>query len=211
MFKNNSRNGGLLLDTGSRYETFSAAASSGADVSWLSKCMVGDDQGQEGACAIFAMANWSEIMHGRKISDKECHEVYQATLKRVGRTEGGLYFSEAFEAANLAGWIRGKVLAKVHNLDQLINQPIVAGYTINAAWDNVSDEGCLDHSQADTPARGYHAVIIGARGSIDRVPGLPLVYIENSWGLDWGWSGIGVMTEALHMKLCREMWTIEEE
>ena len=180
----------------------------GADVSWLSRCRVGDDQGQDGACAVFAFASWAEIMHGREIPDAECLAVYRKALARAGRSDGGLTFPEAFEAAMRAGWLPGALaLVTARDLSQLVRQPLLAGYEITPAWDSVSAEGCLDHA-VEGPDRGFHAVVIVAHGVLAANTAEPLVYVENSWSLRWGWNGIGVMTEGLHRKLVQELWGI---
>lgn len=201
------RNGGLIPSAEIAYS--SAPLRAGADVSWLPRCRVGDDQGREGACALFAMANWSEIMHGREISNQQCLALYAATLRTLGRNDGGLTFSEAFKAAAGAGWLPGsRGIARVADLRKLPDQPLLAGYVINGAFDQVNDRtGCLDHTAGDSAVRGTHALAIVAHGSINLSEGT-WVYIENSWGLGWGWNGIGVMSEALHRQLCREVWCI---
>lgn len=203
------KRGGLLLDPQLVSDPRSTSSHRGADVSWLSKCRVGDDQGSEGACAIFAMASWAEIMHGNEISNEACLQVYREALIRLRRTTGaGLTFSEAFDAVRQAGWLPGaSAMVRVFDFFELPEQPIVAGYSVTAALDNVSPQGCLDHD-ADSSVRGYHALVIVAHGMLNNVDGGPWVYIENSWGLDWGWNGIGLMSEELHTKLCREMWVI---
>ena len=181
----------------------------GPDVSWLSRCHVGDNQGADGACAIFAIANWAEIMHGRAITDADCLSLYRETLRQAGRPSGGLTFAEAFAGCRSAGWLPGaRGLQRVGNLDALARQPIVAGYQITPAWERVSHDGCLDHSPAAAgPIGGYHAVTIVAHGIITGNTE-PYVYIENSWGAGWGWQGIAVMTEPLHQQLCQELWII---
>jgi len=182
----------------------------GADVSWLSQCRVGDDQGNTGACSVFALANWSEIMHGKAISDADILEVYLSALKANNLPpRSGLSFGMAFAAAHSAGWLPGaRALQAVRDLAALQDQPLIAGYTIRDAWYRPSTQGCLDHDPALTDEYGYHAVVIVGYGRLDSIPGGPWIYIQNSWGLRWGWNGIGVMSEALHLRLCRELWTI---
>jgi hypothetical protein len=205
----NPRSGGLILSPNA-LTTPLPWLRTGADVSWLSRCRVGDDQGSEGACALFSMASWAEIMYGDEILDQECLRVYRATLNKLGRQTGsGLTFSEAFDAASSAGWLPGaSALVRVFDLSDLVSQPIVAGYCVTGALDNVSEQGCLDHNADHSQIRGYHAMVIVAHGMLSDVVGGPWVYVENSWGIEWGWNGIGLMSQDLHAKLCREMWTI---
>ena len=182
----------------------------GPDVSWLPRCLPGDDQGQSGACAVFSMASWAEIMHGLNISDSDALRVYGDALHRLGREYGGgLTFAEAFAASGEANWLPGASgIRRVTSLDKLIGQPLLAGYVIAPAWDNVSGQGCLDHMAPSQPVRGYHAVVIVGHGTLTHHPSGPWVYVENSWGSHWGWKGIGVMSIALHRRLCNEIWEI---
>ena len=182
----------------------------GADVSWLPQCRGGDDQGNSGACAVFSMANWAEIMHGKAISDADILDVYLSALKANNLPpRSGLSFGMAFAAAHGAGWLPGaRALQAVRDLAALQDQPLIAGYTITDAWYRPSMQGCLDHDPALKDEYGYHAVVIVGYGNLDSIPGGPWIYIQNSWGLRWGWNGIGVMSEGLHLSLCRELWTI---
>jgi len=156
------------------------------------------------------MASWAETMTGKAISDFDVLAVYMETVQRLCLPENsGLLFKQAFDAAQFAGWIPGdQGLVAVKNLDTLVNGPILAGYAVTAAWDNVSTQGCLDHDPALTAVDGYHAVLIIGKGKLDTVDGGPWVWVENSWGWQWGWNGLGVMSDRLHRELCREMWAI---
>jgi len=181
----------------------------GADVSWLPRCQVGDDQGQVGACAMFAMASWVEIVYGRAICNAEVLTAYRAELRRLCQTEDGLTFPQGFEGAKIAGWLPNQTrICEVSNLDCLVDQPVLAGFNVTPAWSHVNAAGCLPDGD-DTTNEGGHAVVIVAHGQINGVAGCPFVYIENSWGLQWGWNGIGVMSEAFHRTHCRELWIIQ--
>lgn len=201
--------GGLRFAPADRARPFRACLRDGADVSWLSRCRPGDNQGAVGACAIFAMANWAEIMHGYDISDKECLTLYSRTCSELGQGDDGLTFRQAFEAAHRANWLPGaRQIEAVWDLSDLASQPILAGYTVTPAWDRPNSAGCLDHAAARTNLGGHATVIVGF-GIVHSVTDLgPLVYVENSWGRAWGWNGICVMTEALHRLMCNELWVI---
>lgn len=201
---------GLILNAHARrYAAAPAPAVAGPDVSWIRRCRLGDNQGSNGACAIFAIASWAEIMHGVAISDAACLRVYNLALEDYGRAAGdGLTFEEAFEAASAAGWVPGaQRIDMVLDEKRLSEQPLLAGYEITAAWENANSAGCLDHA-ADKAVLGYHAVCIVARGELTGLAGGPYVYVENSWGRDWGWNGIGVMNDAFHQGAIRETWVI---
>lgn len=184
----------------------------GEDVSWMPRAMVGDDQGRSGACALFSMAAWAEVMHGVPISSFDVLAAYQRALASLGRPYGeGLYFREALKAAQTEGWIRNSGdLHPERDLERLKEQPLLAGYKVTDAFYNASTQGCLDHDPALTYERGYHAVLIIGKGRLDTLPGKFWVYHENSWSWRWGWNGIGVMDIDLHNRLCREVWSIEE-
>ena len=206
-YSRNRRIGGLILDDTLAAPRFLRALRSGPDVSWLPQCRIGDDQGEEPACANFALANWAEIMHGYNISDEATLAVYRAALRDVGRSGGGLTYSKAFVAAHKSNWLPGaRGIERVHDLSALKDQPILAAYRVTAAMDKLNDAGWLDHS-ADDVTRGYHAMVVAAHGSLLGIEGGPFVYVENQWR-GWGWNGIGVMTEDLHRRLVRELWII---
>jgi len=202
--------GGLLVDP----DLLSAApltptlAASVPMVSHLDQCVVGDDQGREGACAIFAFASWCEVHLRAYISNRDCHTIYREALERAGRSTGGLYFHEAFEAVKRAGWLPWASALHEATLQDLVSQPLIAGYIMTQAFDNVAPWGCLDHSNPMKGERGYHAVCVVASGPVGHPPE-PYVWIENSWGLSWGWNGIGFMNLNLHQKLCRQLFKVE--
>jgi hypothetical protein len=181
------------------------------DVSWLDCITTGDDQGQDGACTLFAIASWAEVMLGKHISNYERLLVYKQTWLKLRRHAGaGLTPGEAFAAASEAGWLPGaRGIRRVWDLSELRNQPILAGYTITPGWDsrNVTFEGCLDHTMLQ-PERGLHMVQIVAHGEVDNFDGR-WVYVKNSWGRLWGWRGIGVMSYSMHNALCQGLWVID--
>jgi hypothetical protein len=183
----------------------------GADVSWLPSCLPGDDQGSSGACALFALASWAEIMHRTDIHDHAVLKLYAQTVKALGRTQrSGLTYPEAYRAARAAGWLpSAQGIEQLITMDALYEQPLLAGYIVTPAWDRqrVSKQGNLDHT-APRRQTGRHAVVIVAYGSVAAFGPEKWVYIENSWGGRWGWRGIGVMTEDLHRQMIRELWRI---
>jgi hypothetical protein len=204
-----SAKGGLVL-TAAHPGVSPTPLVAGDDVSWMPRVIAGDNQGQFGACALFAMASWAETMTGKAISDFDVLAVYMETLERLCLPENsGLPFQQAFDTAQFAGWIPGnKGLVAVLDLRSLVDAPILAGYAVTGAWDNASTQGCLDHDPALTEVDGHHAVLIIGKGKLYTVPGGPWVWVENSWGWQWGWNGIGVMSDALHRSMCRELWAI---
>ena len=180
----------------------------GADVSWLHRARPGEDQGLHSACSLFAMANWGQIKAGTRATSSDCIALWLEGKRRFRRLDG-LTIPEAFELAREAGWL-GAVNRILPTTDTVLlhDQPLIAGYAVTPAWDTVSSAGCLDHAAPDRPVRDYHAVLIVAQGELALAPNGPWVYIENSWGERWGHKGFGVLSYALHLKLCKELWLI---
>lgn len=202
----NQRGGGLRLSPAREIDV-RYGLGAGPDVSWIPKCKVGDDQGADGACVIFALASWSEVMTGRRISNAECLSVYRDALKALKRPDGsGLYFPEGFKYAPRE-WFGGARRVVPANMLRITEQPLLGGYDVTAAFDRPNAAGCLNH-RAGGMSRGGHALLIVARGGLQKFPG-DWIWIENSWGLSWGYKGLGVMNVKLHTQLCREIWAIE--
>ena len=205
---------GLILTSPDAHPIPVTPARDGPDVSWLSRCRVGDNQGATGACALFAFASWAEIMFGTPISDSACLAAYEDACKRFGIPYvRGMQFSQAFQVARDHGWLRdASGLTRVHDLSELANQPILAGMSVTAAWrpENLRD-GVLDHDPNIRYVDGYHAVVIVANGVIlSDLKGGRYIYIENSWGLGWGHNGLGMMRADLFKRLCRELWIVTQ-
>lgn len=200
---------GGLIPSGELQLFSSGPLRAGPDVSWLPRCRVGDNQGEDGACVIFALASWSEIMQVRAISDRECQAVYAQALKDAGRDGGGLLFQEGFLAAQKAGWLPGYArLRLVTDLAELVHQPLLVGHEMTAAWDRPNEAGCLDHT-ATGPSRGRHAEVVVGHGCLSGIAeGRPLVFLENSWGRGWGWKGLCVLTEDRFLEVAREMYKV---
>lgn len=202
------RGGGLRLYRGASKDEkrMLGLSQAGPDVSWLSRCKVGDDQGRDGACVIFALASWSEIMFGGKIPNNVCHYYYMLALKKFKRPYGdGMTFEEGFSILP-SSWFGGRRSILWAGMDHIKDQPLLAGYEVTAAFDEPNKAGCLNH-RAGGHSRGGHAVVIVGRGGLNKFPG-EWVWIENSWGKGWGWKGIGVMSSDLHGRLCSEVWRI---
>ena len=200
-----SRGGGLVLDPDAL--TAAGPIGAGPDVSWLSRCMVGDDQGNDGACVVFAYASAAEIIYGKPISDAACTAIYKRILADKGRPAGsGMTFAEGWPY--VAGWFPGAKGIRQTGIDAIVRGPLLGGYQVTPAFDRTSSAGCLDHTTRG-PSRGGHAVVIAAVGVVNKFASLGrCVYIENSWGKRWGRNGIGVMTEVLHRSLCNQVWEI---
>ena len=184
----------------------------GPDVSWIPHCHPGDSQGQIGACSVFAIASWVEVMFQRPIDDSSCISAYrEERRRRYGGGDDGLTIPEAFFAAVTAGIVpSGCYCRRVPDLAALPLAPLVAVYRSTRGWYTPNAAGCVDHT--DEAAPGFHAVLLVAHGQIRA--GSPsasshkVIWIENSWGRDWGYMGFGVMTEAYHRAHLDSLWQI---
>ena len=179
----------------------------GDDVSWIEKCRAGDNQGQTSACSCFAMANFSEIMTGERISDSDTVNAWKVErMRQSDNLDGGLTIPSAWHAANKARWTEpDQRIERVRDLTSLSEAPIIACYQTTKGWNHPNNSGCIRHS--DTEATGHHAVLLVAHGKILDSDD-PMVWIENSWGGDWGFKGLGCMTEEYHRRYCKELWII---
>jgi len=183
----------------------------GEEWSWLDRARVGDNQGQNPACTMFALANWAEVIHGIKLSDAQIVQAWRQTAARVGRPDGALTYPEAFDGARRAGWLpKAQQIVSASGLAIGRGQPLLAAYAIVPAWDYVSAEGCLLHDPAFAgPISSYHAVLVVNVGRVQSGP--VRVVFQNSWGIDWGKNGLGQMSLDLHDMLIRELWAIPIE
>ena len=187
----------------------------GPDVSWVASHIFkhdlgGDSQGNYGACALFTVANWVEIMTLKKISDDACIDLYKKTCSALGRGDEGLTFHEAVDAAKGAGWLPKTLNLKfISDLSLLFSQPILGGFQVTDAFVDIAPSGCLDHT-AKGGDYGGHAMLIVANGTVEmfRDNG-PQVQCENSWSKECGYRGIVVMREDLFRDLVREMWVLQ--
>lgn len=203
------RRGGFIS---SAYAPRMAAATAATvpEASYLDRIRVGNDQGQDGACALFAIASWATVRYPeRRIPNAERLALYADVIGRIGGE--GLTAEQAFAAAVGAGWLPGiRSFQRVGNLQPITKQPMLAAYRIGDPWANVSKQGCLDHAAPLPPASaGLHLVLIAATGNLAALPGREWIYIENSWGLDWGWNGIGVLRLNLHSQMLHSLYILE--
>lgn len=190
------RRGGLLPDrTVSARLTATALADAwpAARISWLTGLPVGDDQGAEGACAIFACLSWWEAMSEcGHIDDDRKVRIYRDAIRYHGRESGdGLTFREAFAACQRAGYMEDCPGIVAGTMRDMLEQPLLVAVRVNEALDNPDRRGVLDHSRRarDSRVRGYHAMLAPAVGPRDAT-GVPWLTFEQSWGEDCGDRGI---------------------
>jgi hypothetical protein len=203
-----------------RSTTMGPAFGAVPDISWIPQVVVGDDQGREGACVLFTYMEWSRIMFPVldpgpmwDRSNAACLSLYIETCSELGRGDEGLTFEEGFWAAQNAGWLPGRrSIVQVDDLAFLAEQPLLAGYRVTGAIDNVGPHGCLDHAAPLTPVRGLHAMPIVAYGRVEVDSAtLRRVICLNHWKIGqklWGWNGLCMMDETLHHILLSELWRV---
>jgi hypothetical protein len=150
------------------------------------------------------MASWAEVMTGTPVSDHTCIRIYrEARDQRYGGGDAGLTIPQAFLSLTMAGVLpEGCHLRRVETLDSLCLAPLVAAYASTEGWYYPNADGYI---HLDTRRAGWHAVLLVAYGSI---PGDRVIWVENSWGRNWGKDGFGCMTEAYHLAHCTELWQV---
>jgi hypothetical protein len=181
------------------------------EVSHLAGLHAGDDQGEEGACAIFAAASLAEWRYRVPISSRRRLSLYAQTLDRLGLPAGsGLTVPQAFDACQRAGWIEPGARVRWAVPGDLLRQPLIVAVRINRVLDNPSPEGCADHADAAvrSASRGYHAMLRVAYGVVDGFPAEvgPLYVEENSWGTGYGWRGLVAWQERVADAITVEQW-----
>ena len=204
MFKKN-----VILTPGCGYHPDPIAPlRDGEDISWMHRARVGDDQGKSSACTLFGIANWIQIMGGPVIPDVMIIDAWQrARMRFYGNTNGGLTVPQAWHAALTEGWLEPRQNARHvhHDISHLAKTPLLGCYEITDGWYHPNDAGCIRHT--DTRIVGYHLVLIIEHGRVGDAPNR-IIWIQNSWGLNWGHKGCGQITEEYHRRHCKEIWKI---
>lgn len=187
------------------------------DVSWMRKVHIGDDQGTTGSCVLQTFRKWSWVMHADlkdakyQRTDAGTVHLYQDACKDLGRGDEGLTVEEGYHYANWAGWLPfSSGIREVHNLDAIVDQPLLGSYVVNKAIDNVSANGCMDHTANSVAERGYHEMLIAAHGHVNvDSDGIDRVLIANHWTAAFGWNGFAMCDESLHRKVCIQMHVVK--
>lgn len=182
----------------------------GPDVSWINRCRVGDDQGVTSACSLFGHANWAEIMHGEAVTDEACTSAYRLACQRYDVPDGsGLTVPQAFQIAHELDWLPGaREVRRVDSLAPLVRQPLLGCYALPREFSAVDAGGFFAMPGLFIEA-GYHLMAIVGHGKVNAFGERTFVYVENSWGLSWGYNGMCFMEEATHRAMIREIWSIE--
>ena len=172
---------------------------SGPDIDWRGKCHPGDYQGETGACAVFAIANWVECMLGTPISDAAALNVWrEERMFRHHNLAGGLQITEAFTAVMVrTSWLPPTTtLRRVSNLETLPLAPLVVGFE-DVDWALKPGTTLLSRNAPFT----HHAAL-----AVSDIKGE--VWVENSYGPKWGENGFARMTHGFFSGHAEQIWQI---
>jgi len=175
---------------------------------WFRQCLPTYNQNGP-SCVGHAWANWLELMLRRYSETEPFQPGEQISGEHIwlrGRDmfytnrKGGLTIRQGFEAMRNLGYIppEATLLAVLPNWIcvgyALQSTPLVQAHNVHPGWDQPDPaSGCIDHSYTPTVADGYHATLRIGR----LVQNGKRFYVgQNSWGPNWGWHGLFVMTES---------------
>ena len=191
-------------------QTFAMPLRSGPDVSWIPTARVGDNQGEDGACVPFALANLHEHLHGVNVFSADILALYRAWLTETNQKPGaGMTVPTGYELVRRAGWLPGTSgVERVSDLSSLTEQPIITSREITQAFYHANTtSGQVDPNSLNEAVLGYHAMLCVAHGVLDGFKGR-WVYDQGSWNETWAHKGICVMSEELHLARCLELWKV---
>lgn len=161
------------------------------------------------SCVGHAWANWLECMLRRYIRrdiisanrqiNGDCIWMHARKKHWGGVMKGGIFIHQGFEAMVDLGWIpEDAILVEVpadfetYN-NVLADTPVVQGHQVTSGWFEADPEnGCIAHTMKPSMSRMGHATC-GISTTIKA--GIPFRGLLNSWGDNWGWHGIGLMTD----------------
>lgn len=175
---------------------------------WSRYACPADDQGQEPSCVGRAWAGWVEIMIRAYISPTAIPFGWQIDARAIwrrgremfwgGTLTGGLYLHQGLAAAVDLGILPPgtapiRVDGSMESLGAaLVQAPVVQANVVSAGWyDPLHENGYISHNKPpDAGKYGLHATLLLERAwQHDRCYCL----LQNSWGTDWGWQGLGLM------------------
>lgn len=179
---------------------------------WSNFAVPADDQGDEPSCVGRAWAGWIECMVRRYVGVHAIPPGWQIDARAIwkrgrnmfwnGDLKGGLWLNQGLAAAVDLGILPPNTIPVriASNWDSigaaLLQTPCVQAHAVSKGWYASNKEnGCLDHVPApDAGAHGFHCTLLLERLTRESAK---FYLFENSWGADWGWQGLGLMTEKL--------------
>jgi C1A family cysteine protease len=180
-------------------------------VEWAYHSIPVDSQGGTNACVGYSTANWLEAMLRKHLGRdvlKPTEQIDGELIWRTGREmffpdepveDSGLWLHHGFKAAIALGLLPpGTIVQEVrqNRLDVLSQRlkeaPLVMAQATHQQWNNPKREsGFIKKAKGDVYA-GHAVLMVG----ITQQAGKNFVLLQNSWGLDWGWHGLGLLSEA---------------
>lgn len=160
------------------------------------------------SCVGHGWANWMECMLRRYVD----RSIIPANRQLNGDTlwmharnkhwngvlKGGIFIPQGFEALVDLGWLPpGALLVEVpaefDNYNAaLAETPLVQGHMVTRGWFETISNGCIAHTYERSYKGGGHCTLGISTVIKDTIPFRGLL---NSWGANWGWNGIGLMTD----------------
>lgn len=164
-------------------------------------CSMTDYQGDKPHCAGYSICNLAESIIWKrtgKLINLEADQVYALAKKLDGNIDGaGTYLQTAIKAAiQLGGFettnmqigflYNNKDENTIISIKRLLHKYdfLHCGFNINDGWYNCTNNNYI--IQPGTKNLGGHAVIIVGYDETG-------VYIQNSWGKQWGSKGFGIL------------------
>lgn len=178
---------------------------------WIYHSIPVDSQGGTNACVGYTTANWVEAMlrktYGRDILAPG-EQIDGEGIWRRGRQmfwpnetveSGGLWLRQGFQAAIELGILPpGTTITEpsVNNFEHmsrhLETSPVAIAQATHQGWEMPrKDNGFIERKKGD-PYQGHAILCVG----LTMQAGKPFLVLQNSWGLDWGWHGLGILSES---------------
>lgn len=182
---------------------------------WIYHSIPATSQGDTNACVGFTVANWIEAMLrkdlGRDIL-KRNQQIDGVKIWETGRkmffpnepvADGGLWLDHGFRAAIAMGLLPDDSIVQEVNLNNfdsisrfLADTPLAMAQATHSQWNHAdSDSGFIRKRKGD-PYAGHAILMVG----MTKQKGVPYAIFQNSWGLDWGWHGLGLLSEAHYLQ-----------
>jgi len=158
-------------------------------------CLSSSNQYQTPHCAGYSAAGYCEFQHWKKEHFPEQIDgdaIYLAAKKIDGiPNQEGTYLWSAIDAAISKGLIVGKgknVNASQQDVKFALHEygVCLAGFMITTDWNEVDKKTGIIKNSSNAATRGGHAILLCGFDSTG-------VYIQNSWGEEWGIYGFGIL------------------
>jgi len=157
-------------------------------------CLSSSNQGQTPHCAGYSTAgyieykNWKALHYPKQVNGDK---IYAEAKKFDGSTAEGTTLSAAAKGAISLGLITGKgrhVPPTRNNIKYALHEHGICtvGFAITNEWNYVDAKGRIANLGSKAKAIGGHAVLLCGYNDEG-------VYIQNSWGPNWGKHGFALL------------------